>query len=37
LLLLLGDDDDDDDGKGGMEILVTERKKSLEIVITDLQ
>jgi hypothetical protein len=35
LLLLLGDDDDD--GKGGMEILVMERKKSLEIVITDLQ
>jgi hypothetical protein len=32
LLLLLGDDDDDDDdddGKGGMEILVTERKKKL--------
>jgi hypothetical protein len=31
-------DEDDDDGKGGMEILVKERrKKSLEIVITDLQ
>ncbi len=29
MLLLLGDDDDDDDGKGGMEILVTERKKKL--------
>ncbi len=27
MLLLLGDDDDD--GKGGMEILVTERKKKL--------
>ncbi len=27
MLLLLGDDDDD--GRGGMEILVTERKKKL--------